>query len=217
MLPDAHSHASSQLSLDRIEGLFRKETHSIAQIMDIVGSRHRDVLSYEDVYGTFVTLTRHLPLPVDYVFDYLSRVSSLEEFTLSLRNFLPCSGRPGLWVGEEHFRPGTRIYLRCLAYRESYCVDHPCAWDNSENLWCYYAFRLYDGKRVMDRPGTVVQWSNFRHRNYEEGGPFKELIGAFPRFYEIHGLELDNLTTILKARFRDEYGYLLNEEVPGGF
>ena len=208
---------ASPLPLNQIEGLVRMESHSGKQVMEIVEERFRETLAHQDVHGTFVTLTRHLPLPLDYLFNYLSHVPNLEEFTLSLRNFRACTDRDGLWVGEEHFRPGTQIYLKCIAHPESGCIDHPCAWENSENLWSYYSFRLFDGKRVMNRPGTVVQWTNFRHKNYEAEGPFQELIDAFPRFYEIHGIELDNLSRILEARFKHEYGYLLNEQIPGGF
>ncbi|MFZ4698985.1 MAG: hypothetical protein ACOYMG_02940 [Candidatus Methylumidiphilus sp.] len=193
------------------------ETHTGEDVMRIVEERYKSIIPHEEVHGTFVTLTRFVPLPLDYIFNYLAHVPNLEEFTLSLRNFQPCPGREGLWKGEEHFKAGTKIYLKCVAHRESGCVDHPCAWENSENLWSYYAFRLFDGKSVMNQPGTVVQWTNFRHKNYDLGGPFKELIEAFPRFYEIHGIELDNLVRILEARFKHEYGYLLNDSVPGGF
>lgn len=219
-IPQAHNIAIVEtiqpLPLQEIPGLIRKETHTGEDVMRIVAERYQDVLKHEDVYATFVTLTRHVPIPTDYVFNYLSNVPNLEEFTLSLRNFRPCPGRDGLWVGEEHFRPGTIIYIKCLSHRETWCVDHPCAWENSENLWSYYAFRLYDAKRVMNRPGTVIQWTNFRHTNYDDGGPFRELIDAFPKFYEIHGIELDNLTRILEVRFKHQYGYLLNEKLPGG-
>ena len=207
---------SSRLAITDIPGLIRKETHALPDALQIVSERYRDLLKHEDVHGTFVTLTRHIPVPIDYTFSYLTHIPNLEEFTLSLRNFRRCPNREGLWVGEEHFRPGTTIYIKCISNRESWCVDHPCAWDNSEHLWMYYAFRLYDGKQVMGRPGTVLQWTNFKHENYQEGGPFIELVKAFPNFYEIHGLELDNLTRILEARFRFEYGYLMNEELPGG-
>lgn len=207
----------SPLPLEQIDGLVRMETHSGKDVMDIVEQNYQAVIPHEQAHGTFVTLTRHLPLPIDYIFNYLTHVPNLEEFTLSLRNFRRCEWRDDLWIGEEHFRPGTTIYLKCIAHPESHCVDHPCAWENSENLWSYYAFRLFDATRVMDKPGTVVQWTNFRHKNYEEGGPFQELIDAFPRFYEIHGIELDNLTRILESRFKHDYGYLLNEHIPGGY
>jgi hypothetical protein len=221
-IPQAHNVASVEtiqpLPIQEIPDLIRKETHTLDEILKIVDERYHHVLKHEDVYGTFCTLTRLVPVPIDYVFNYLSHIPNLGEFTLSNRDFRPCPGRDGLWVGEEHFRHGitTIFYIKCISNRETWCIDHPCAWENSENLWSYYAFRLYDGKRVMNRPGTVIQWTNFKHTNYEDGGPFQELIDAFPKFYEIHGIELDNLTHILEARFKHQYGYLLNEKLPGG-
>lgn len=204
------------LPVEQIPGLIRRETHTLTDVMGEARRRYRAHWAHEEIFGTYVTLHRHLPVPVDFVFNYLSGVPNLEEFTISLRNFRPCPGRDGLWVGEEHFRPDTTIYIRCVSSRETWCIDHPCAWNNSEHLWMYYAFRLFDGSRVMNRPGTVVQWTNFKHANYDEGGPFQELVKAFPIFYEIHGIELDNLAAILTSRFRHQYGYLLSDPLPGG-
>jgi hypothetical protein len=214
--PSGMPHCHDVLPIAEIPGLIRTESHSLEEVMKISGDRHKELLPHDEVFGEFVTLVRHLPVPLDYTFNYLSDVRNIAEFTISLRNFVPCAGRDGLWIAEESFRRGTRIYIKCNSHRDTGCIEHPCAWENSENLWMYYAFRLYDGKRVMNRPGTVVQWTNFKHTNYCPGGPFEELIGAFPYFYEIHGIELDNLTTILKTRFKHQYGYLLDQKLPGG-
>jgi hypothetical protein len=203
------------LRIDEIPELIRVETHSLDEVSREVERRYRSTIPHDDVYGSFVTLNRHLDVPLDYVFEYLANVENVQEFTLSLRNFRRCEGRDRLWVGEDHFGTNTKIYMRCEANRETYCIDQPCAWNNSEDLWMYYAFRLYDGARVMDRPGTVIQWTNFKHTNYLDGGPFIELIEAFPRFFEIHGIELDNLCKILRSRFKHEYGYLLSDVLPG--
>src|SRR3712207_927821 len=83
-----------------IPNLIRKESHSLEEVMAIVNERYKEVLNHEDVYGTFVTLTRFVPVPLDYVFNYLTQIPNLAEFTISLRNFRRCEGRDDLWVGE---------------------------------------------------------------------------------------------------------------------
>jgi hypothetical protein len=42
-------------------------------------------------------------------------------------------------------------------------VDYHCAWDQGKHLWMVYLMRVIGAQTVLDKPGSVVLWTNCRH------------------------------------------------------
>ena len=198
--------------LDEIPGLLRCETTArevgIAQAMEMTHS----VYSHEHVYGRFCTLQDYVDCPPEEVWDYLADERNLDEWTFSTRDFAPVEGgEPGLLVGWDRLADDTRIYLRVKGNREAGTLDYHCAWDQGEKLWMIYLMRVVPAEVVLDRPGSVVIWSNCKHPWYENN-PHPELASSpdrvwvgdlWPLFYAGHAIELANLKAILEHRHRN--------------
>ena len=103
----------------------------------------------------------------------------------------------------------TPLYCRVESHPESLTVDYHCAWDQGDQLWMIYLNRIVPAERVLNRPGSVVIWTNCRHPYYAKN-PFPALaprerawVGDYwPFFYAGHSLELANLKAILEHRTR---------------
>jgi hypothetical protein len=46
-------------------------------------------------------------------------------------------------------------------------VDYHCAWDQGKHLWMVYLMRVIGAQTVLDKPGSVVLWTNCRHPFYD--------------------------------------------------
>jgi 3-oxoacyl-[acyl-carrier-protein] synthase-3 len=46
-------------------------------------------------------------------------------------------------------------------------VDYHCAWDQGKHLWMVYLMRVIGAQTVLDKPGSVVLWTNCRHPIYD--------------------------------------------------
>ena len=57
--------------------------------------------------------------------------------------------------------------------REARTVDYHCAWDQGKHLWMIYLMRVVDAQVVLDKPGSVVLWTNCRHPFYDDN-PYPE-------------------------------------------
>ena len=87
-------------------------------------------------------------------------------------------------------------------------VDYHCAWDQGQHLWMIYLMRVVDARVVLDKPGSVVLWTNCHHPFYDRNpypdtapdgrpvwvGDFWDMFGAG------HLLELRNLKAIAEYR-----------------
>jgi len=82
-------------------------------------------------------------------------------------------------------------------------VDYHCAWDQGKHLWMVYLMRVIGAQTVLDKPGSVVLWTNCRHPIYDHnplsaGGP-AAAPGVGGRFWDMFGagyaLELQNTAT----------------------
>jgi hypothetical protein len=180
--------------------------------------------SHEEVFGAHCFLAEHIAAPYPRVFDYCADIHSLEEWTLNIRNLQPVDGAgpAGLHRGhmvfspEDAAHPSTDIYIRADVMRgpEHGVICYPCAWDQADELWMRYYFVLADSALTLGRPGTVVMWTNCRHRYYDKGAePVPESIRAgrarsdrfwpgdgWPLFHALHRLELGNLKRIAEHR-----------------
>jgi hypothetical protein len=111
-------------------------------------------------------------------------------------------------VGSDELADDTKIYLEVQADPTARTVDYHCAWDQGEKLWMIYLIRLVDARLVLNRPGTVVLWTNCRHPFYDQN-PYPETVpdparvwvgDLWPLFYAGHAIELANLKKILEHR-----------------
>jgi hypothetical protein len=195
------------MSLADIPNLVRYENTSLDAIFARCADMTHAVYPHEQVYGEFCTVQDYIDCPPEDVFEYLSNVHNLDEYTVSTRDFKP-TGTPGLYVGWDKLAEDTKIYMRLTPNREALTLDYHCAWDQGDELWMIYLFRIVPAQQVLNKPGSVVIWTNCCHPNYDKN-PYPELapspdrpwVGEFwPLFYAGHRLELTNLKTILEYR-----------------
>lgn len=161
------------------------------------------------MYGRFCTVEEYIDAPPRAVYDYLCEVRHLNEYTYSTRDFEPVAGKPGLYVGRDTLiSDDTRIYLSYRTNAEALTVDMHCAWDQGDDLWMIYLYRVVDAQVVLGKPGSVVLWTNCRHPYYDKNpnpelapSPERPWVGDFWNlFYAGHFLELQNLKKILEFR-----------------
>jgi len=191
--------------LTGIAGLVRCEEFSREQLGELVTEMTHTVYPHDQVYGQFCTVQAHIDCPPDDVFAYMANPLSLIEWTYSVRA-LRETETPDLLVGVD--AGGTRIYCRTVVHPDAMTVDYHCAWDQGAKLWMVYLNRVVPAQTVLDRPGSVVIWTNCHHPYYDRN-PFPELctdpkrewVGDWwPLFYAGHSLELANLKAILEHR-----------------
>ena len=213
-LEDIDSHRLAEAgSEEPIEGLIRIETTSKEQATPIIMEQIRSVYPHDQVFGEYCTVNDYIDCPPDELFDYLADTRSLEEWTYSLRDFVPTE-EPGLWMAHDKLgagnekQTGSPIFTRTVANREARTVDYHCAWDQGTHLWMIYLMRVVDAKVVFDKPGSVVLWTNCHHPFYDKN-PYPETappkrpvwVGDFwDMFGPGHLLELKNLKAIAEYR-----------------
>ncbi|MFD0363423.1 SRPBCC family protein [Nocardia sp. GCM10030253] len=190
-----------------VPGVYRIENISVKEGMPMVLDMTRAVYPHDEVYGQFCTVNEYIDAPPQEVFDYLSDTRSLCEWTYSMRGFEP-TGEPDLWVSDDRIGQHTRIYTRTIANAAAGTVDYHCAWDQPEHLWMIYMMRVADAQVLLNKPGSVVLWTNCHHPFYDENGypdtapPDRPVwVGDFWNlFYAGHLLELRNLKAICEHR-----------------
>lgn len=190
-----------------ISGLIRCETHDRNALGEVITELTHTVYSHDAVYGQYCTIHRHIECPPADVYAYLADPYALMEWTYSVRALVE-TAQPGLLAGVD--ARSTPIYVRTVACREALTVDYHCAWDQGDKLWMIYLLRVIPAELVLDRPGSVVVWTNCHHPFYDKN-PFPELnrdpnrdwVGDWwPLFYAGHTVELSNLKAILEHRQR---------------
>jgi hypothetical protein len=193
--------------LEQIPGLVRCETVSRGEGFAIAAELTHAVYPHDQIYGRFCTVQEYIDCPIDIVYDYLADVAMLDEWTYSTRHFVP-TGTPGLYLGSDEVADDTKIYLEVHADPAARTVDYHCAWDQGKELWMIYLIRLVDAELVLNRPGTVVLWTNCRHPYYDRN-PYPETVPDPNRvwvgdmwglFYAGHAIEMANLKAILEYR-----------------
>ncbi len=113
-------------------------------------------------------------------------------------------------MGTDRLNTDTAIYVRTVADPKAMTVDYHCAWDQPDHLWMIYLMRVVDAQLVLNRPGSVVLWTNCRHPFYDRN-PFPDTVppgregwvgDLWHMFAAGHQVELDNLTAIAERRHR---------------
>lgn len=180
---------------DRMNGLAMEMTHA--------------VYPHDEIYGRYCTLEAHIDCPPEELFAYLASPYTLAEWTYSMRDFQE-PDRNGVVESTDKIGGATKIYTKVIANREAMTVDYHCAWDQPDKLWMIYLMRIVPATLVLDRPGSVILWTNCKHPFYEQN-PFPEKapkdrkvwVGdLWPFFYAGHQVELDNLKAIVEYRHR---------------
>jgi hypothetical protein len=197
-------------TLDAIEHLRRIETFSMDQMSAFCMEHSHAVYPHDQIYGNYCTLQEYINCPPQQVYDYLSKTSSLQEWTYSLRD-IQASANPDLFVLKDTIGSDTLCYTKTCANPEAMTVDYHCAWDQGEHLWMIYLMRVVPAPLVLNKPGAVVLWTNCHHPFYDKN-PYPDKapkerpvwVGDFwSMFYSGHWLEMQNLKRILE--FRHEY------------
>jgi hypothetical protein len=188
-------------NLRRFENFSKDEMN--AECLELTHS----VYSHEEIYGKYCTLQAHIECPPEEVFAYLADGRKLAEWTYSMRDFEPTEG--DVLLCTDKIGGQTKIYTRVVANESAMTVDYHCAWDQGDKLWMIYLMRVIPAQLVLNRPGSVVVWTNCRHPFYDTN-PFpqkaprdrKIWVGdLWPFFYAGHQVELDNLKHILEYRY----------------
>ena len=71
------------------------------------------------------------------------------------------------WPTTSCFRTPRSTPAR-LPTPQARTVDYHCAWDQGKHLWMIYLMRVLDAQVVLDKPGSVVLWTNCRHPFYDK-------------------------------------------------
>jgi hypothetical protein len=193
--------------LTEIPNLARVETMPHPEVFKLVGEKTQETYTSEEVHGDYCNLQAYIDCPPRDTYDYLADMYSQEEYTYSVRDLEPVDDT-GLHVGWDRLSGNTRIYVRIDANPDAMTVDYHAAWDQGDDLWMIYLFRVVPAETVLKRPGSVVLWTNCHHPYYDKN-PYPELapsadrqwVGNFwHQFYPGHLIELENLKTILEYR-----------------
>lgn len=165
------------------------------------------VYPHDQIYGKYCTLEEYVDCPPEEAFKYLSNTYNLAEWTYSMRNFGEMD-ETGLVMSLDRIGGETEIYTRTKVNADAMTVDYHCAWDQGNKLWMIYLMRVIDAQLVLNKPGSVILWSNCRHPFYD-ANPFPEAAPAdrkiwvgdmWPFFYAGHYVEMQNLKSILEYR-----------------
>ncbi|MFW0795724.1 SRPBCC family protein [Gordonia sp. CPCC 205515] len=194
-----------------LPGLTRIESHPRPVATPIILDMLRSVYPHDKVFGDFCPVQGYVDAPPRELYEWLADTRSLEEWTYSLRGFTE-TDEPGLWEAQDRLGDNTMIYTRTIANPDAMTVDYHCAWDQGRHLWMIYLMRVVDAQAVLDKPGSVVLWTNCRHPFYD-ANPYPETapperpvwVGDFwDMFSAGHQLELDNLKAIAEYRHHND-------------
>lgn len=196
-------------TLADVPGLMRIENPGKEELTAHCMELTHAVYPHHQVYGQYCTIHEYVDCPPEQVYDYLRQGHHLEEWTCSLRDFAP-AGTPGVWVGHDRLEADTRIYCKVVANPEAMTVDYHCSWDQGEKLWMIYLMRVVPAQVVLDKPGSVITWTNCRHPYYDANPhpdtaprPDRPWVGDYwDLFYAGHTVEMNNLKAILEYRHR---------------
>jgi hypothetical protein len=194
-------------ALRGIEGLVRCEEFDREALGERITEMTHTVYPHHQVYGEYCTIHAHIECPPEKVFSYMANTFSLIEWTYSVRE-LEATSRPDLYLGVDSGK--TPIYCKTVSHQDALTVDYHCAWDQGDELWMIYLNRIVPAETVLNRPGSVVIWTNCRHPYYSKNpfpalakDPKREWVGDWwPLFYAGHSVELSNLKAILEHRHR---------------
>lgn len=198
-----------------LPGVINCENKTVDEIMTHVKVMEAEMgINPNDYFDELCPLYEFVNCSADFAFEYASQTESLEEWTMSLRNFSHvCSD---LYLSDDILEENTKIYTRTKSHKDTGCIDYLCAWDQSKELWMRYYFRILDANDVLGRKGCVIVWFNCKHKYYDRNNQEipeyimeqvnrsdRNWVGdLWPMFYFGHKIELTNLKLILEEKYR---------------
>lgn len=194
-------------SLENISSLIRCENTSAKDFNELCQQQTKKRYPHHELYGQYCSLQDYVACPPDELFDYLKQVESLLEWTYSLRN-IAITDEPGLFMFGDKVGGPTQCYCRVESNKDALTVDYHCAWDQPDELWMIYYMRIISAEAVLNKPGSIVLWTNCAHPYYANN-PYPELVpeqrqiwvgDGWPFFKAGHDLELENLKHIAEYR-----------------
>ncbi|MBF0442924.1 MAG: SRPBCC family protein [Oligoflexales bacterium] len=207
--------------LESIENLVRIERCSPPAAKQMMEAATFQSYDHKDIYGDFCQVQAYVDCPPEKIFEYMANVYMMEEWTYGIRS-LKTTDQEGLYKGSDALVKDTAIYIKVHAIPKALVVDYHCAWDQRDELWMIYLYRIVPAQLVLGRRGSVIFWQNCRHPYYTDNPyPNKspegriwvgQLWNLFPAG---HAIELNNLKSILEYRYRNnflEIGSDLNQE-----
>jgi len=195
------------VDINTIENVRRFENFTKDDMQGFCMEMTHAVYPHDKVFGKYCTLEEYVDCPPEEAFKYLSNTYNLAEWTYSMRNFGEMD-ETGLVMSLDRIGGETEIYARTKVNADAMTVDYHCAWDQGNKLWMIYLMRVIDAQLVLNKPGSVILWSNCRHPFYD-ANPFPEAAPAdrkiwvgdmWPFFYAGHYVEMQNLKSILEYR-----------------
>ncbi len=204
------------ISVDRIKGLYRSEENPWKDAHSRWDRDTKEKYSHDELWGKWWNVNEYIDVPVDYAWEYVSNVYSVEEWSYGIRD-LKHIGQ-GIYKGHDRWSKDTELFIRSEPYRDAKTVDYHYAWDQKEELWVRHYFRFIDAKWAINRPGTIVNWFSWKHPYYDKkasGHPAwlkdshsksgREWLGDHWRyFWAWHRTEVDNLRYILEHRYHNK-------------
>lgn len=203
------------IGLERIKGLFRVEDYGKERIEERLDRDTKEKYGHDELFGLWCNVNDFIDVPVDFAWEYVRNVFSLEEWTYSLRNLRHIGS--GIYKGHDILFAETEIFVRTESFTDARAVDFLCAWDQKEELWMRYYFRFIDAKPTLNRPGTILTWLNCRHPYYDRS--FKNApswlkdaqnrkdrpwVGDYWHyFHAAHKIEAENLRYVLEHRYHN--------------
>jgi len=195
------------ININTIKNVRRFENFTKDDMQGLAMDMTHAVYPHDQIYGKYCTLEEYVDCPPQDVFKYLSDPYNLAEWTYSMRNFGEMD-ETGLVMSLDRIGGETKIYTRTEVNEAAMTVDYHCSWDQGDKLWMIYLMRVIDAQVVLNKPGSVVLWTNCRHPYYD-ANPFPEMapedrkiwVGdMWPFFYAGHFVEMQNLKSILEYR-----------------
>jgi len=185
----------------RIENFSRNEMNSLC--MELTHA----VYPHQQQYGQFITIEEYIDCPPEETFRYLANPAGLEEWTYSLRE-MESTDDPDVKQFFDKIGQHTVCFCKTIVNEAAMTVDYHCAWDQAKDLWMIYLMRVVPAQLVLNKPGSVVFWTNCHHPFYDEN-PYPETapkdrpiwVGdVWDLFYAGHWVEMQNLKRILEYR-----------------
>lgn len=208
--PERPAQKSSLSSINNIEHIKRLENFTREDMQSHCMDLTHAVYPHDKVHGKYCTIEEYIDCPPEKVFEYISQTASLLEWTYSLRD-AEKTDTPGLYKFYDRIGDHTACFCKTTSNKEAMTVDYHCAWDQGDHLWMVYLMRVIPAETVLNKPGSVVLWTNCHHPFYDEN-PYPETapkerpvwVGDFwDMFYAGHFVEMQNLKHILEHRHKN--------------
>jgi carbon monoxide dehydrogenase subunit G len=151
-------------------GLINGFTRDFMDIWFMLVAGVKPSVNWNELYGGFISSHMvFLDAPKDKVWQYLTNLQNMNDWTVSTRFVIPFHDN---FVAYEMLAP-TGILLadtdvdqtsQTLDIRMSKARYHR---EFGGDKWMTSSFRVKDAAEVVGKPGTVVFWTTYHHENYD--------------------------------------------------